>query len=115
MAGCLAIAFGTADLSTANGVPQGDGTYSNSPYICGSVVKDPLHNPLSAWEQVEQAQTHDGYDKPGSTSLINDCTSGLKSFRINTAVMLGVTLLAFIGATVAESRWRKQNATELEE
>lgn len=111
-AGCLAIAFGTADLSTANGAPQAGGTYSNSPYVCGSVLKDPIRNPLSNWEQVEQVQTHDGYDKPGSTALIDDCTSKLKSFRIDTAVLIGITVLALLGATVAESRWRKKNAAE---
>lgn len=115
VAGCLAIAFGTASISTVNGVPQGDGTYSNSPYVCGSVVKNPIRNPLSNWQQVEQVQTHDGYDKPGSTSLIDDCTSELKSFRIDTAALLGITVIALIGAIVAESRGRKRNAAEVEE
>ena len=108
--GCLGIGFGTAALNTVNGYPVGGGGYSDSPYTCGSVLHNPIRNPLSDWEQVEQAQTSDGYDKKGSTYVLDDCAAKMRSFRIDTAVLLGITLLALIGALVSESRWRKRNA-----
>ena len=111
MAGCLAIGFGTADINTVNGYPVGSGGYSDSPYTCGSVVKNPFGNPLSDWEQIEQQQTSDGFDKKGSTYVLDDCASRMRSFRIDTAVLLGVALLALVGAVASESGWRKREAT----
>lgn len=110
VAGCLAIAFGTADINPVNGYPVGGGGYSDSPYTCGSVVKNPIKNPLSDWKQIEREQTSDGYDKKSSTFVLDDCASRMKSFRIDTAVLLGVALLALLGAVAIESSWRRQGA-----
>ena len=112
VAGSLAIAFGTANINTVNGYPIGGGGYTDSPYTCGSVLHNPLKNPLSAWEQIEHQQTTDGYDKSGSTFVLDDCGSRLRSFRIDTGVLLGISVIALFGGLANEERWRKREAAE---
>jgi len=114
IAGCLVIGYGTADESAVNGLPIGGGQFSSTPYVCGSVMKDPIKNPTSDWAQVEHTQTTDGFDNPGSTSLLDSCSNELKAFRTITAVLLGITLLSLLGTVVSESKWRRRqqaNAT----
>jgi hypothetical protein len=111
--GCLVIAFGTADIYGVNGYPEGNGqykSYSDSPYLCGSVVGHPFTNPTSDWVAVENVQTSNGYDRPGSTSFIDGCRSDLNRYRVITAVSLVLMVLALIGLAFSESRWRKREA-----